>query len=345
MVDCVIIVPMYNHRTLIRLIYIVFLFLLFIVTYSFLSLIQSTLLVFNQSPITIATDAEVTTPFPVSVNPALEVILEQDQINIYPSEQLARAEQNPKSFLNRLKAKIAEASWYQNLASPVARVVVIWPGERKEEAADNIGDVLRWTSEEKQKFIDIVSAMNPVLSEGKIYPGQYVAHRDTSPDEMAEIIHTEFVNEILNRYTEDVAAQVPLKDALTIASLLEREASDFQNMREVSGVIWNRLFIDMPLQLDATLQYARANKTQNANWWPTPAPSDKFITSPYNTYSNQGLPPGPIASPSSNAILAALNPIQTDCYYYFHDDNGSYHCSTTYEEHVGKLKATFGRGR
>ena len=66
-------------------------------------------------------------------------------------------------------------------------------------------------------------------------------------------------------------------------------------------------------------------------------PDDKYIESPFNTYSNKGLPPSPIANPSTDAIIAALNPKKTDCMYYFHDRKANFHCSVTYEEHVALL--------
>jgi UPF0755 protein len=190
----------------------------------------------------------------------------------------------------------------------------------------------------------LIDSKEPILKEGKYFPGQYVTHRHATPEEMHNIISTEFTKEILNRYTEEVETVIPLDQALIIASLIEREASDFNNMREVSGVIWNRLFIDMPLQLDATLQYARGSNNQEVKWWPAPVPRDKFIDSPFNTYQNSGLPPSPIANPSAEAILAALNPVITDCLYYFHRNNGEYHCSTTYEDHVSKLRGFYGQG-
>ena len=109
-------------------------------------------------------------------------------------------------------------------------------------------------------------------------------------------------------------------------------------MRYISGVIWNRLFIDMPLQIDATLQYARGTPGNNRTWWPVPVPRDKYIDSPYNTYQNIGLPPEPISNPSVDAIIAALNPRATDCLFYFHDTHGNFHCTATYEEHVELLR-------
>lgn len=101
----------------------------------------------------------------------------------------------------------------------------------------------------------------------------------------------------------------------------------------------------MPLQLDATLQYAKGSRASEKEWWPVPKPADKYLKSPFNTYANKGLPPAPIANPSAASVLAALNPVPTDCYYYFHADNAEYYCSKTYEEHVRKLRAVFGRGK
>jgi UPF0755 protein len=156
------------------------------------------------------------------------------------------------------------------------------------------------------------------------------------------ILQREFTDSVLNRYTEEIEHTVPLADALIIASLIEREASDFQNMREISGVIWNRLFIDMPLQLDASLQYVKADNPYEPNWWPRVRPDDKFIDSDFNTYQNTGLPPEPIANPSVEAIVAALNPIATKCLFYFHSRSREYYCSETYAEHKEKLKEVYG---
>jgi UPF0755 protein len=100
----------------------------------------------------------------------------------------------------------------------------------------------------------------------------------------------------------------------------------------------------MNLQIDATLQYAKGAKSKKT-WWPKPIPSDKFIDSPYNTYQNSGLPPTPIANPSVDTVLAALNPRETECLYYFHDDESVFHCTKTYEEHVALLKQYYGRGK
>jgi cell division protein YceG involved in septum cleavage len=297
----------------------------------------------EQTKTTITAPAQ--NPFPVGVDPIAKIITENQYVNTFAYDTLAIAPTRQGFWRERLVAFFFQREWYQNLASPVSRIVVIWPGERKEEITGHIGDILRWNDIDRATFMQELIAVEPVLNEGKFYPGQYVAHRGARPEEVAAMIKERFTEEILDRYTKEVEAQVPLEDALVIASLLEREASDFENMREVSGVIWNRLFINMPLQLDATLQYARGSAVRSVGWWPVPRPADKFIASPFNTYANKGLPPAAIANPTAAAVLAALNPINTDCIYYFHANNGDYFCSVTYEEHVDKLIKHFGQGK
>ena len=286
-----------------------------------------------------------TSPFPVSVDPENQTIAEKDLLNDHDYESLAVFPIEEYGWKAKITAFFSKREWYQNLASPVSRIIVIWPGERKEEIAKNTGDILRWNGAEREEFLGLIRDTKPILAEGKFYPGQYVAHKDATPEEVALLINEKFAADVLTRYTKEVEAIVPLEEALIIASLLEREASDFENMREVSGVIWNRLFIDMPLQLDATLQYVRGGKVSEKQWWPNPRPADKYLKSPFNTYANKGLPPSAISNPSAAAIIAALNPYPTDCIFYFHDKKQGYHCSVTYEEHVRKLKQQYGRGK
>ncbi len=307
-------------------------------------LLESKTYIFSITPEPSQTEAE-SAAFPVGVNAFSKTIVEQPDVESYYTLTLARSDEPTSAWQHFVAALLMSKAWYQNLASPVSRIAVIWPGERHEEVVDHFGDILDWNDDERERFALAIQTMEPVMNEGKFFPGSYVTHRYATPEEVAALIQERFATEILSRYTPEVATNVPLEDALTIASLIEREASDFENMREVSGVIWNRLFIDMPLQLDATLQYARGSKPTEASWWPVPRPRDKFIDSPYNTYLYEGLPPGPIANPSTDALLAALNPRLTDCLYYFHADDGSYYCSVTYEEHVASLKTVFGQGR
>jgi len=284
-------------------------------------------------------------PFPVSVNTQAKEIFENPALDSFYQTTFAKTDTPQGRLLSKLAAALSHKSWYQSLASPISRIVVIWPGERKEEVVKHIGDIVGWDSTQRLEFQALIDSPSPILQDGKYFPGQYVTHRSASPQDIASLISNRFTDEVINRYPKTVSDQVPLEDALIIASLLEREASDFQNKREVAGVIWNRLFIDMPLQLDATLQYVKGSNPEVKQWWPVVRPADKFLDSDFNSYQNKGLPPTPIANPSAEAILAALNPLQTDCLYYFHGPDADYYCSVDYPEHVSKLKQIYGRGR
>ena len=284
--------------------------------------------------------------FPLGVDPLREVIVEDPEVESFFETHITQTRSDSKklSWLNKLTSKLALFSWYQNLASPTSRILVVDSGERKEEVASHFGQILRWDAQERALFLELVASSTPLLSEGKFYPGNYVTHADATPQEVAYLVTDRFESNIVSRYPEEIDEVVPLEDALIIASLLEREAYDFEDMRYISGVIWNRLFIDMNLQIDASLQYAKGTGSQT-EWWPVVRPADKYIDSPFNTYEHAGLPPAPIANPSPEAILAALNPRKTDCLFYFHDKDGGFHCTKTYEEHVALLKQFYGRGQ
>ncbi|MFM2381607.1 MAG: hypothetical protein RLZZ76_374 [Candidatus Parcubacteria bacterium] len=286
-------------------------------------------------------------PFPIGVNPRIESITENPEVDTFFETELTSAtkDRSKLSWWKRnVSAKLTMFDWYQNLASPVSRILVIRAGDRKEEVVKSFGDILRWDKSERAVFEKTVASSSPSIVDGKFFPGRYVVDKDAIPEVVAEKVLEEFYTQVGSRYTKEIDAVVPFEDAMIIASLLEREAYDFTDMREISGVIWNRLFSGMNLQLDATLQYARADKG-GKEWWPVPVPDDKYIKSPYNTYQNGGLPPTPIANPSPEAILAALNPKETECMFYFHDKKANFHCTKTYEEHVALLKKIYGRGK
>lgn len=281
--------------------------------------------------------------FPVSVNPIAKEITEDPLIDWYVRQHLSLDidAMRRHRLKERLFSQFAVLPYLQQLAAPLSRTLVIYPGERQEEFVGEFGDILRWSQAERARFASLVVTAEPTLSEGKFYPGKYVVERGTSPEKMADIILSKFRTEVLERYDAQVEAMVPLTDALTIASLLEREAYDFDDMRYISGIIWNRLFIGMPLQLDATLQYARGSLAAETKWWPAVRPEDKFIDSEFNTYAETGLPPAPIANPSLESIIAALNPRETDCLFYFHDEDGNFYCTTDYEAHKALLRDVY----
>jgi len=293
--------------------------------------------------------------FPVTVDPRNKVIVENDQVNALfanTASPLQAAVGNVssvfKSLFEWIAISIVDAPWYQSVAAVTVgdtRFVSITPGMRKEQAANAFANALGWDTIEKKQFMTVTGDSSLPFSEGSFSPGVYAVTADATPSEAQALVNERFTGDILSHYGTTTAEIVPLTQALTIASLIEREAGGLDDMRLISGIIWNRLFINMNLQIDATLQYARANTAAAKSWWPAARPADRYLKSPYNTYQHPGLPPAPIANPSVASVLAALNPKSTSCLFYFHDAQRQFHCSDTYAGHVALLKQYYGRGK
>ncbi len=293
-----------------------------------------------------------TQQFPVTVNPKNKTIVENAEVNAYLEgssspfvASVAEADNPFWDIFTSVATAIADMPWYQNIASVSgidSRLITVNPGMRKEQVAEIFAKALSWNNQQKEQFVTPGNGSTLPLVEGSFFPGTYFVDGQMTPTTVQALVNDRFTENVLDHYGTSTAQIVPLSQALTIASIIQRETIGNADMRLVSGIIWNRIFMNMNLQIDATLQYAKASSNATAVWWPNVIPKDKYIKSPYNTYINPGLPPTPIASPSVAAILAALNPIKTSCVYYFNDKKGGFHCSPTYAEHVKLLKEYYG---
>lgn len=222
------------------------------------------------------------------------------------------------------------------LANPSVKYVKVIPGMRKEEIAERIGNQLGWDPYDKEIFASAVTDSGLENAEGYFYPGSYLVGSSTSPQAMSRAMLERFDEQIGSRYASSTKKVINPQTALKVASIIEREAGGLHDMRLISGVIWNRIFKGMSLDMDATLQYVKGNKDNG--WWPRVRSEDKFLDSPYNTYQNKGFPPTPISNPSRASIEAALNPKKTDYLFYLHDRYGNIHPARTYQEHVANIK-------
>ncbi len=288
--------------------------------------------------------------FPITVNPQNRTITEDPGVEAILDEHqsgLQAAVGTAGEYITHLAVWISQLPMYHTLAGAAGSgLVTIKPGFRQEQVADAFARELDWNPTQKATFLKQLKVAEPTMSEGEFVPGVYTVRGFMAPGDVQIMLNEEFKHEIQARYSSSTEELLPLDDALTIASMLEKETSDPDEMRIISGIIWNRLWKGMNLQIDATLQYAKAtNANTVTTWWGPVKPADKYIKSPYNTYQNKGLPPGPIASPSTAAVLAALNPKKTDCIFYFHDRRGGFHCSPTYKQHVALLKKYYGQGK
>ena len=121
--------------------------------------------------------------------------------------------------------------------------------------------------------------------------------------------------------------------------MVQTEAGNNDDMPLISAVLWNRIAKGMPLQVDATLCYAKGGCP------PVPVNADKAIDSPYNTYKVSGLPPTPIASVTEASLKAALHPADVPYkYYVIADENGKHAFATTLEEHERNVAAAREKG-
>jgi UPF0755 protein len=137
---------------------------------------------------------------------------------------------------------------------------------------------------------------------------------------------------------EGIARQeLDLRQAVTLASLVQREAVVADEGAQIASVFYNRLRAGMKLDSDPTVQYALGYNNAQGTWWTNPLSAiDLQIDSPYNTYIYTGLPPGPIANPSISALRAVAFPAETP-YYFFRarcDGSGLHVFSITFEEHL-----------
>lgn len=224
-----------------------------------------------------------------------------------------------------------------DFVAPKLAYVTVEEGMRVEQVADNLAEELEWDEGKRHAFVGISQACTEELREGMMDPGTYAVSPDANPVEVRETMKESF-DERVARLVEESGSPLSVRDALIVASMIQREAAGPHDMGLISGIIWNRIFLGMSLDIDATLQYAKVDALSEQGkeiktWWPIVKSKDKYIDSPFNTYLNDGFPPAPIATPSEEAILAALNPEETDCLFYLHDNKRKIHCAKDYTQH------------
>jgi UPF0755 protein len=174
--------------------------------------------------------------------------------------------------------------------------------------------------------------------EGYLLPGSYEIARDTNPIEMINTVMLGFFQTVDSEMIAAFENQgLSLHQALTLASIVEREGVLESEMPLIASVFDNRLAAGIKLEADPTVQYSVGYDAGRGGWWPLPITSaDLHLNSAYNTYVIEGLPPGPIAAPSLPALLAVAFPEESP-YFFFQaacDGSGEHIFEETYEEHI-----------
>ena len=176
--------------------------------------------------------------------------------------------------------------------------------------------------------------------EGFLLPGEYKFPREINAQQFITTILENFDAQVNNDLLQGFERQgLTLFQAVTLASVVQREAIIEDEMPLIASVFINRLNAGLKLDSDPTVQYALGYNAEQKSWWTNPLSlTDLKIDSPYNTYLYPGLPPGPIANPDLSALRAVAYPAQTP-YYYFRaacDGSGKHEFSETFQEHLSK---------
>jgi UPF0755 protein len=178
----------------------------------------------------------------------------------------------------------------------------------------------------------IVDGTRTANLEGFLFPSTYLVPLGASPPQVAAPMITEFFKELPRDAREQAGAlHVTVPQAVTVASLVEREAKSEIDRPRIAEVIYNRLRLGMPLQVDATIEYALPEHKAQLSF------ADLKIDSRYNSYTHAGLPPTPIANPGLPSLEAALHPSKGDDLYYVYCGNGRHVFAKTLAEHQANV--------
>ncbi len=181
-------------------------------------------------------------------------------------------------------------------------------------------------------FDDALYAQLAAEHEGYLFPDTYIFTPGTSPRVVIEAQLRQFKIQTDTLQQLIASSSRPLSDVVIMASIIEREARKPETMQRVSSILWKRIEIDMPLQVDAVFGFIKSTTTYN------PSFKDLEIVSPYNTYRNKGLPPGPISNPGIEALRAALTPTPTPYLFYLTGIDGKMYYARTFAEHVSNRR-------
>jgi UPF0755 protein len=174
--------------------------------------------------------------------------------------------------------------------------------------------------------------------EGFLMPGSYQVKRNISTKDLVGRFTNRFNDEVNQEMRDSfIAHGLNLAQAVTLASIIQREAMLTEEQPVIASVFYNRIAAGMKLESDPTVQYALGYQSLKNTWWKNPlSAEDLNFDSRYNTYVYPGLPPGPISNPSLDALRAVANPATTG-YFYFRaqcDGSGRHSFSVTYQEHL-----------
>lgn len=198
-------------------------------------------------------------------------------------------------------------------------------GMRNEEIVEKFPESTPFSSEEFLSY--------SAKEQGYLFPDSYLIPEFYSPEQIVSLIKKNFDIKLNDARKDSTNIALSDEEIIILASLAEREGRSLESKRHIVGILLNRLEIDMPLQIDASVQYARDTIYPPKKYWEPLQKKDMAISSPYNTYINRGLPPGPICNPGFDSIYAVFHPIDSEYLFYITGNDNKMHYARTLDEH------------
>ncbi len=164
--------------------------------------------------------------------------------------------------------------------------------------------------------------------EGYLFPDSYFFYENVSPQFVVDQLRDTFKQKIKTQLLAIQALGKSLEDVIIMASIVEKEASTMEDRKVIAGILWRRLEIGMPLQVDPPFYYTIGKGSLSLTT------ADLRTDSPYNTYTNKGLIPTPIGNPGLDAIAATVNPTKTNYLFYLSDKKGKTYYAVDHDGHI-----------
>ncbi|MFK7804925.1 MAG: endolytic transglycosylase MltG [Anaerolineae bacterium] len=257
-------------------------------------------------------------------------------------------------FLIEPKTTVAELAEQLTNAKPFEITLRFLEGWRLEEMAQNFdlldapnmstADFLRLTQNPKTEWLTQFPALASLppggALEGYLFPDTYVFFPTDSTEDVIEAMLANFEAKVTPEMRQAWgAAGLSIHEAVTIASIVQREAVVTAEKPTIGGVFLNRVAIDMKLEADPTVQYALGYDDRWGNYWKSPLSLDDLRTDhPWNTYVYPGIPPSPIASPGLDSLLGVANPVESDYLFFVADCNpeapSTHIFATNFDDHL-----------
>lgn len=164
--------------------------------------------------------------------------------------------------------------------------------------------------------------------EGYLFPDTYFFYENISPEDVVAQLRDTFKQKITTKLLAIRAYGKPLEDVIKMASIIEKEAANIEDKKIIAGILWKRISIGMPIQVDAPFYYISGKDSASLTT------KDLTTDTPYNTYTNKGLTPTPISNPGLDAIEATVNPTETKYLFFLSDKKGVMHYALDHDGHV-----------